>query len=392
MDLKLVDFLYDLPEDRIAKYPPEIRGRSKLLYYNSGVISHHRFTDIPQLLPKGSLLVFNDTKVIPARIIMRRDTGASVEVFLLKPIKPSQVCEEVMNERESCIWKCMIGNAKKWKIGTSLEFSESTIQAERISEDKVQFNWNNQLPFSAILAKVGKTPLPPYIDREVNREDADRYQTVYSKINGAVAAPTAGLHFTEGIIQKLSANGVKTDYLTLHVSSGTFQPIKSEKIEHHLMHNEQIWISKNNLENLLYSSDKTVAVGTTSMRTIESLYWYGVKLLNGETSFFIDKKDPYRLKKVKKKEALSTVLNHLIKSNLNRIGGHTEIFLYPGYEFQMCDGLVTNYHLPGSTLILLIAAFVGEDWRRIYREALNNDYQFLSYGDGSLLMKKCANS
>ncbi|MBC6411326.1 MAG: S-adenosylmethionine:tRNA ribosyltransferase-isomerase [Ekhidna sp.] len=390
MDLKLADFLYKLPEDQIAKYPPKIRGKSKLLHYNSGVISHHHFADLSELLPKNTLLVFNNTKVIPARISTHKDTGAKIEIFLLEPLKPSKVHEEVMSERKSCTWRCMIGNAKKWKISTFLEWSEPAIKARRISDNEVQFNWSNNLTFSDILVEIGKIPLPPYLDREAEAADADRYQTVYSKMNGAVAAPTAGLHFTEEIIQSLASNGVETDYLTLHVSSGTFQPIHSKKIENHPMHNEQIWISKNNLENLLCFG-RTVAVGTTSMRTVESLYWYGVKLLNGETQFFIDKKDPYRLKKVNKEEALSAVLDHMTNSNLNKIGGNTELFLYPGYEFQICDGLVTNYHLPGSTLLLLIAAFVGEDWRRIYRAALNNDYQFLSYGDSSLLMKNRSN-
>jgi len=384
--LLLADFLYDLPEDRIARYPPEIRGESKLLHYDSGIISHHVFTDIAGLLPKDCLLVFNDTRVIPARIIMQKATGAGIEILLLEPLKPSRVHEEVMREKESCIWKCMIGNAKKWKINTSLELSESSLKAERISDNEVRFSWNNGLAFSNILAETGKVPLPPYINRAAEQEDADRYQTVYSKVNGSVAAPTAGLHFTEEIIRNLSANGIKTDYLTLHVSTGTFRPVRSEEIENHPMHKEQIWISKNTLEKLLCSG-KTVAVGTTSMRTIESLYWYGVKLLNGERQFFIDKKDPYHLKKVSKQKALSAVLHHLTQSNLNQIGGHTELFLYPGYEFQVCDGLVTNYHLPGSTLILLVAAFIGEDWRRVYQEALNNNYRLLSYGDSSLLIR-----
>lgn len=386
MDLNLDDFLYDLPQDRIAKHPPEIRGQSKLLSYLKGDISHHKFGEVPQLLPRNSLLVFNDTKVIPARIIMQKSTGARIEIFLLEPVIPSTVHEEVMNERETCTWKCMIGNAKKWKIGSSLSLKKPAISAIRVDENKVQFSWSNGYSFSDMLTEIGKIPLPPYIDREVEEEDVDRYQTVYSKMNGAVAAPTAGLHFTDDIISNLSTKGTKTDFVTLHVSSGTFQPIKSKNISDHPMHNEQIWITRNNLENLL-SSSKTIAVGTTSMRTLESVYWYGVKILNGQKKFFIDKSDPYQLKAVNKDEALHAVLDFMKKSQLKRLGGQTEIFLYPGYNFQLCDGLITNYHLPGSTLILLIAAFVGEDWRKIYQEALNNDYQFLSYGDSSLLIK-----
>ena len=386
MDLKLDQFLYDLPEDRIAKHPPEVRGKSKLLRYAAGAISHHRFNEIPRLLPKDGLLVFNDTKVIPARIIMRKETGARIEIFLLEPLLPSKVHEEVMNERKSCTWKCMIGNAKKWKIGSSLTLSFPPIKASRVAEDQVAFSWDNRLTFSDLLVEIGKIPLPPYINRAVEEEDVERYQTVYSKMNGAVAAPTAGLHFTEDIISELRSHDVRTDYLTLHVSSGTFQPIKTQKIEDHPMHNEQVWVTQKNVEKLL-SSDQTIAVGTTSMRTLESLFWFGVKIIRGDERFFIDQKDPYRLKKVSKREALSAVLDYMHKGRIDKIGGHTEIFLYPGYVFQMCDGLVTNYHLPGSTLILLIAAFIGEDWRKIYQEALDNNYQFLSYGDSSLLLK-----
>jgi len=385
MDLKLDDFLYDLPEDRIAKHPPTVRGQSKLLHYDAGKISHHHFPEISSLLPQNSLLVFNDTKVIPARIIMHKDTGAKIEIFLLEPLAPSTVHEEVMKTTGSCTWKCIIGNAKKWKIGSTISLSQPAIQAERTSRDEVKLIWSDELAFSDVLTEIGKIPLPPYINREVEEEDEDRYQTVYSKMDGAVAAPTAGLHFTEEIIHDLSEQNIKTDYVTLHVSAGTFQPIKAEKITDHPMHNEQIWISKDNVENLI-SANKTVAVGTTSMRTLESLYWYGVKLLNGQTEFFIQQSDPYELKAHQKIDALQAVADHMERSKLEVLGGHTEIFLYPGYKFQLCDGLVTNYHLPGSTLILLIAAFVGEDWRKIYDAALQNDYRFLSYGDSSLLM------
>ncbi len=386
MDLKLADFLYDLPEDRIAKHPPAQRGSSKLLVYNKGSISHHVFQKIDTLIPSDSLMVFNDTRVIPARIIMHKETGAKIEIFLLDPLAPSKVHEEVMDSKSECEWKCMIGNAKKWKIDSELSIAKLSLRAVRVSDDRVKFQWTSSLTFSELLLEIGKIPLPPYIDREVEEEDTERYQTVYSKMKGAVAAPTAGLHFTDEVLDKLSRNGVKKDFVTLHVSAGTFQPIKSDSIESHPMHNEQIWISRENIKNLL-DAEKNIAVGTTSMRTMESLYWFGVNIINGSTDFFIKQTDPYQLTPVSKEVALQSVLNLMQEKNIEVIGGHTEIFLYPGYEFKICDGLVTNYHLPGSTLILLVAAFIGKDWRKVYQEALNSGYQFLSYGDSSLLLR-----
>lgn len=385
MNLKLDDFLYDLPEDRIAKHPPKKRGDSKLLYYNKGGISHHSFRQVDELLPTDSLLVFNDTRVIPARIIMHKDTGARIEIFLLEPSLPSKVHEEVMNAQHTCQWKCMIGNAKKWKTHSTLILPELQIEAIRMSENEVQFKWESDITFSDLLTEIGKIPLPPYINREVEENDQERYQTVYSKMKGAVAAPTAGLHFTPEIITAIKGRGIATDFVTLHVSAGTFQPIKSDTISEHPMHNEQIWISKENITNLVHAKS-IIAVGTTAMRTLESLYWYGAKLQSGSTPFSIDKKDPYQVPTVPKNQALENVLAEMTKKKLERIGGETEIFIYPGYEFKMCDGLITNYHLPGSTLILLIAAFVGADWRSIYDQALANDYRFLSYGDSSLLL------
>ncbi|SNT13345.1 S-adenosylmethionine:tRNA ribosyltransferase-isomerase [Ekhidna lutea] len=385
MDLKLDDFLYELPDDRIAKHPPETRGGSRLLVYKQGEISHHEFMNIPSLLPDESLLVFNDTKVIPARIILHKESGARIEVFLLEPLTPSKVHEEVMNTKKECSWKCMIGNAKKWKIGTSLHLEDLSLNAIRTAHDEVTFHWNNSLTFSDLLTEIGKIPLPPYIDREVEEFDQERYQTVYSRMKGAVAAPTAGLHFTNEIIETITKKRIKTDYLTLHVSAGTFQPIKNANIAEHPMHNEQIWVSRENVENLLLAK-KVISVGTTSMRTLESLYWYGVKLKSGDSEFFIDKKDAYNLKPIEREEALQYVLEEMKRRNVERIGGQTEIFIYPGYKFQICDGLVTNYHLPGSTLILLVASFIGNDWKHVYDSALNNNYRFLSYGDSSLLL------
>ncbi|HKK76156.1 MAG TPA: S-adenosylmethionine:tRNA ribosyltransferase-isomerase [Saprospiraceae bacterium] len=384
MNLNLKDFSYDLPEARIAKHPPKERGNSKLLVYRKGNIQHHRFGDIVEQLPEGATLVFNDTKVIPARIILYKETGARIEIFLLEPLKPSRAHEQVMNSRNSCTWKCMIGNAKKWKAGTLLRSKELDFTATRTGDDEVTFHWQD-LTFSELLTEIGKIPLPPYIQREVEEEDQDRYQTVYSKMDGAVAAPTAGLHFTDAIIEQLEARGVETKYLTLHVSAGTFQPIKTQNITEHPMHNEQVWVQRHIVASLL-SSSQTIAVGTTSMRTLESLYWFGVRLQHGQEDFYIRQDDPYELEAIDKRVALQNVLDYMDEKQLDQLGGQTEIFLYPGYTFRICEGLVTNYHMSNSTLILLIAAFIGEDWRKVYQEALDNDYRFLSYGDSSLLI------
>lgn len=382
--MNLDDFSYHLPEAKIAKHPPKERGTSKLLMYKKGNISHHQFGAISSALPKNATLVFNDTKVIPARIIMHRDTGARIEIFLLEPLKPSTSHEVIMTTEGSCTWKCMIGNARKWKENSILSHPTLAFTATRTAKDEVTFHWKGK-SFSELLEEIGKIPLPPYIHREVEEEDKDRYQTVYSKMNGAVAAPTAGLHFTEKIIADLRNNGVHTEYLTLHVSAGTFQPIKTDDITQHPMHNEQVWIQKHTIEKLIVSP-QTIAVGTTSMRTLESLYWFGVRLEAGIEEFYIKQTDPYAYTPIPKEQALKNVLDFMDRNGIQQLRGQTEIFLYPGYTFQLCDGLVTNYHMPNSTLILLIAAFIGEDWRAVYQAALDNDYRFLSYGDSSLLI------
>lgn len=382
--MKLNDFFYELPESRIAKHPPKQRGTSKLLVYRNGEVAHHQFPSIVDQLPDKATLVFNNTKVIPARIVLYKPTGARIEIFLLEPLAPSTVHEEVMLTRERCTWKCMIGNAKKWKKGTSLTNESLAFTATRTGEDEVTFEWKG-MTFSELLTEIGKIPLPPYIQREIEQEDKDRYQTVYSKLDGAVAAPTAGLHFTNEIMDELKAKNVPTQYVTLHVSAGTFQPIKTEDIAQHPMHNEQVWIQRHTIESLLASS-QTITVGTTSMRTLESLYWFGVRLYHKMEDFHIRKEDPYELEAIDKQIALQQVLDYMDRYQLDQLGGQTEIFLYPGYTFRMCDGIITNFHMPNSTLILLIAAFIGEDWRKVYQEALENDYRFLSYGDSSLLI------
>jgi len=383
MSVHLKDYHYSLPEEKIAAFPLADRASSKLLTYKKGEIGHRIFRELPGELPPQSLLVFNNTRVIPARLIFQNPTGARIEVFLLEPSQPANY-EQSMGAHGSCKWDCMIGNAKRWKSG-KIEVPEIGLKATRV-DDEVTFSWSVDVSFSEILEQAGRIPLPPYIHREVEESDKERYQTVYSRHEGAVAAPTAGLHFTDELLAELKEKGFREDFLTLHVSAGTFQPIKADTPEEHPMHREQIIITKGNLDALL-SSDAVIPVGTTSMRTLESLYWYGVKLLSGEQDFFIPKMYPYEgQQSISKEAALQAVRTHMEAVSVETLIGHTEIFIFPGYRFRICNGLITNFHLPGSTLILLVAALIGDDWRKVYAEALTNDYRFLSYGDSSLLL------
>ncbi|MEO9475897.1 MAG: S-adenosylmethionine:tRNA ribosyltransferase-isomerase [Cyclobacteriaceae bacterium] len=388
--LDLSEFQYELSDDKIAKHPLKNRSDSKLLTLRDDKIEHRTFRDLPQILSSGCHLVFNDTKVIPARIIFHKETGARIEIFLLEPMAPSNLHVETMAAKGSCSWHCMIGNAKKWKIGTELSLrlqSGETVRALRTENDQVKISWDGDLTFSEVVSAIGSIPLPPYLNREVEEEDKPRYQTVYSHHEGAVAAPTAGLHFTEAIIEQLTAKNITTDFLTLHVSAGTFQPIKTETVDEHPMHREQVVVSKTNVEQLL-KNEEIIPVGTTSMRTLESLYWFGVKLATDPNAdFFIEKLSPYQKKTtITKNESLTNVMRFMESRKLEQIVGHTEIFIFPGYEFRICKGLITNFHLPGSTLMLLVAALIGDRWKEVYQSALNNGYRFLSYGDSSILL------
>lgn len=394
--IHLSDYQYHLPDDRIAKFPLDQRDASKLLHFEKGEISHHSFTDLPELLPDNTLMVFNNTKVIPARMIFQRNTGAKVEIFLLKPLAPSSVINEVMTNTHEVSWQTIIGNLKKWKDGEILtgqvviNSQTITLKASLSDRDRrvVTFQWDGQIPFVSLVEASGEVPLPPYLNRKAVEEDKPRYQTVYSRREGAVAAPTAGLHFTEEILSRLAIKGIKTEYLTLHVGAGTFQPIKDEDVVQHPMHSEQIVIHQDNVKRLLDHKGNIVPVGTTSMRTLESLYWYGVKLISSsDKSFLIPKLFPYEIQgePPSLQESLQAVLDLMIANGQQEVTGHTEIMIMPGYDFKVCNGLVTNFHQPGSTLILLVAAFTKNHWRKIYEEALSYDYRFLSYGDSNLL-------
>lgn len=392
-EIKTSEYFYELPDDRIALHPLAQRDRSKLLVYKQRSIDHRSFYNLPSLLPTNSTLFFNDTKVIPARLLFKKETGAEIELFLLNPDDETLPLQMALQSVSNVRWRCTVGNLKKWKQGTSLQLKTDAISLTATLVDPqhqvVDLSW---LPadhtFADVVEKFGNTPLPPYLHREAGENDKSRYQTVYSKNQGAVAAPTAGLHFTDKVLKELTSRSIKSDFLTLHVSAGTFQPVKSENALEHTMHSEQLIVTKKNMETLLQPDRKVIAVGTTSMRTLESLYWYGTKLLlEGPQEFKIEQNDPYRFVNgtlPTTTQALERVAE--LFHDRTSIIGQSSIYIVPGYTFRVCEGLITNFHQPGSTLMLLVAAFVGKDWKLIYEEALQKDYRFLSYGDSSLLL------
>lgn len=390
--LDIRDYEYPLPPERIALFPLEERDQSKLLVYRKGEVHHQLFRDLASWIPENAILVFNNTRVIQARMRFQKESGAVIEVFLLNPVEPSPLLLQSMQATGSCTWKCTIGNLKRWKDGTQLvqQAGNVTLYATLADRQKgeVRFSWDGDITFAEVISRAGNTPLPPYLKREPNEADRERYQTIYSKSEGAVAAPTAGLHFTDRVFSSLDAKNISRDFLTLHVSAGTFQPVKEQNALRHVMHREQIIVTADNIRNLLQRKGPVIPVGTTSMRTLESLYWFGVKLKqNAEADFEISQDDAYMLKgDLTRKAALSLVLKRMEHLRMDTIAGDTAIFIRPGYQFRVCDALITNFHQPGSTLILLVAAFIGEDWRKVYDSALNNAYRFLSYGDSSLLI------
>lgn len=403
-NLKLADFDYNLPEDKIAQYPLQKRDEAKMLVYREGEIAHSLFKNLDEWLPENTLMVFNDTKVFHARLIFQKDTGAEIEVFCLEPAQKHREVNLVMWDKGTSTWHCMVRNLKKWPEG---EFISMTKQVEKRKvtlkaklenkcgdQNTVYFEWRpKEYTFAKILDIFGEVPLPPYIDREPEKQDDETYQTVFAQRAGAVAAPTAGLHFTEELVGKLQQSHIQDDYLTLHVGAGTFKPVETDSIPEHPMHSEQVLVRWENLQNLRHAQVPIIPVGTTSLRAMESIYWFGVKLLGskGGREFFIPKLMPYEYKideLPSVKESLDAIMSEMEQRGSHQIAGNTEIFILPSYQFKMADGLITNYHMPKSTLIMLIAAFIGEDWKTVYKEALNNNYRFLSYGDGSLLFPK----
>ncbi len=382
------EYLYDLPADRIALHPLEQRDQSRLLVYDKGRISHQKFTQIADLLEDNSMLVLNNTRVIPARLHFTKPSGAVIEIFLLQPVAPSTLVQQAMIAREEATWKCTVGNIRRWNDGITLqlETSRATIAAVLIDRNQglVKFTWKGTASFAEIIEAIGETPLPPYIRRDADEQDKRRYQTVYARHEGAVAAPTAGLHLTDELLGRLKQKNITPAWVTLHVSAGTFMPVKVQNAVDHTMHEEQLIITRELIGQLL-GNRKIVAVGTTSLRVLESIYWFGCKLAGDpDASFVIGQDDAYGLvAPVAVDTSLENVLRRMEGSEL---GGRTSIYIRPGYKFHLCDALITNFHQPGSTLMLLVAAFIGENWKKVYREALNEGYRFLSYGDSSLLM------
>lgn len=395
IDTQLYD--YELPEEKIARYPLERRDNSKLLTYKHGTIGQTTFNKLLDHLPANATLVFNNTKVIRARLKLQKDTGAQIEIFCLEPIEPIDIQQSFATT--SCVkWKCIVGNSKKWKEGElhkHLHFDNTSVilSAKRISitdnTSVIQFSWDNDtLTFADIIDIAGVTPIPPYLNRETEDIDTERYQTVYSEHKGSVAAPTAGLHFSDNIMSQLRINGHKLINVTLHVGAGTFKPVQTKEIASHIMHTEHIVVERNAIEALINNTSPLFAVGTTSVRTLESLYWLGVKLIVGEDiSEGLSQWDAYRLPSdVEVRNALLALIDYLDENDTDILNNQTQIMIVPGYKFRIVEGLITNFHQPHSTLLLLIGAFVGEKWHDIYDYALNNDFRFLSYGDSSILI------
>ncbi|MFN8321408.1 MAG: S-adenosylmethionine:tRNA ribosyltransferase-isomerase [Chitinophagales bacterium] len=398
--LEIKNFTYVLPEERIARFPMPERDLSRLLVYKNGAIIESIYRDIDAFIPENSLLVFNNTKVIQARLLFQNSTGARIEIFCLEPAEENAEMASVMSRQGNVRWKCLVGRAAKWKEKVLQHQSTNfTLSAEIIDRSNdtfiIEFNWQpRQLTFAEILDKTGMMPIPPYLKRESAEVDESRYQTVYAKYKGSVAAPTAGLHFTETIFQKLKAKNVLVEEITLHVGAGTFKPVKSETMSGHEMHAELIDVTRQTIEHLLKSLEQNIiAVGTTSLRTTESLYWMGVKAaVNPESSLpdlEIKQWDAYELSdSYSAREALTALLNWMNQKGVKRIICKTQILIAPPYSLKIVKGLVTNFHQPNSTLLLLVASVIGEKWRDIYGYAMENDFRFLSYGDGSLLFKE----
>ena len=400
--IQIKDFNYNLPDERIAKFPLAKRDNSKLLLYRHGEVTEDVFHNIAEYLPKGALMVFNNTKVIQARLHFRKETGALIEVFLLEPYMPADY-EQMFQTTGHCSWLCMIGNLKKWKEGTlkrtfDVKGKEVTLVAER-KEDvhksyRVDFSWDaSDVSWAELLDAVGELPIPPYLNRETQESDKTTYQTVYSKIKGSVAAPTAGLHFTPEVLADIDRHGIDREELTLHVGAGTFKPVKSEEIQDHEMHTEYICVHRQTLEKLIRHEAKAIAVGTTSVRTLESLYYIGVKLEKtldlSEEELHVCQWEPYEnavAKPITPIKAIKNILAYLDKHGLSALHASTQIIIAPGYEYNIVKMLVTNFHQPQSTLLLLVSAFVHGDWHKIYDYALAHDFRFLSYGDSSLLI------
>ena len=400
-EIHIEDYNYGLDDARIAKYPLPERDASKLLHYKNGAVEERCFRDLPDLLPKGALMVFNDTKVVPARLHFQRETGALIEVFCLEPVQPVEY-NTAFAATDACSWKCVIGNAKKWKadklklycpqddIAVSAIGLEATLESREGQTGVVRFSWKDGSPFSRVLEMAGSVPIPPYLNRESEAIDSERYQTLYAHIRGSVAAPTAGLHFTREVLDRIRAKGIDMETVCLHVGAGTFLPVKSSLVSEHPMHREPFVVSKTLLQRLSGKKDTPlVAVGTTSVRTLESLYYMGVSCIETGEPADVEQWAPYQREyPYSTQEALEALVGYLESKGLDALVAGTRIIIVPGFHFRLVDRLVTNFHQPESTLILLVSAFVDGDWRTIYDYALSHGFRFLSYGDSSLLERR----
>ncbi|MDR3651506.1 MAG: S-adenosylmethionine:tRNA ribosyltransferase-isomerase [Paludibacter sp.] len=402
--LYIYEYDYSLPDERIAKFPLPRRDSSKLLVYRDKIITESNFSNIAEFLPQNSLLVYNNTRVIHARLVFFKETGARIEVFCLEPLTPSDYAQSLGATTE-CVWKCMVGNLKKWKEGIlskaiEIDGKTGTFNAQLLETEgnthKIHFSWNNvDIHFADILEKTGELPIPPYLHRKTEESDLTTYQTVYSKIKGSVAAPTAGLHFTPEVFESLQSKNIETEELTLHVGAGTFQPVKAQNIAEHQMHTEVISVQRSTIEHLQHKVGNIIAVGTTSVRTLESLYYIGKNLAivlshdtNKNSCLHVSQWAPYEIQQeLTAFDALQNILNYLDKNNLTTLHADTQILIKPGYQFRVINGMITNFHQPKSTLLLLVSAFVNGNWKEIYDYAMSNNFRFLSYGDSSLLMR-----
>ena len=395
-EIHIEDYNYPLDEERISKYPLPERDSSKLLYYAKGSVSEFVFRQLPELLPENSLMVFNDTKVVPARMHFQRPTGAHIEIFCLEPVDPVEY-NTAFAATERCTWKCVIGNAKRWKDDILTLYRPEGIPdmgltARLVNRDgqtgTVEFSWTDGSSFLRVLEVCGTIPIPPYLNRASEKIDAERYQTLYARIRGSVAAPTAGLHFTDSVLQRIREKGIDTETVCLHVGAGTFLPVKNSLVSEHPMHREPFTVSLQLLKDICFSDKTLIAVGTTSVRTLESLYYVGVDCLEKGAPEDVRQWAPYeREYPYSTRESLEAIIRYLEKNGLEELNVGTRIIIVPGFRFRLVDRMVTNFHQPESTLILLVSAFVGGDWRTIYDYALSHGFRFLSYGDSSLLVR-----
>lgn len=411
--IAIADYDYPLPEERIAKYPLAERDKSKLLVFRNGNISEDTFSNIPNLLPDGSLLVFNNTKVIHARLVFQKETGSTIEIFCLEPYQTA--ISEAFEQREHCTWLCFVGNNKKWKSGClekvvsgqqSVVSEHSSIQASKQSGINtiltatrreavgnawiIDFSWTGGISFAEVIEQAGVIPLPPYLHRNAEADDNERYQTVYADPMGSVAAPTAGLHFTERVFSQLQSRGIMTDFLTLHVGAGTFKPVNSDTVGGHEMHTEKIVVNRSTIQNILNHYGKPlIAVGTTSVRTLESIYWFGVQLEGNPSvdAMHVSQWEPYdNPHEVDFRKSYSNVLDWMARHDADILLGETQLIIVPGYKYHVISGMITNFHQPKSTLLLLVSALIGDEWKRCYRFALDHGFRFLSYGDSCLFL------